>query len=253
MRVYSCIVWIPYLRSKLIRWLTLASLSLLVWLGSNYIQRRAAWSETGGCVQMPACALHKEPIFTLFGHFIREEIVFRPFTKSWWLITSHDYCDPVEVQLDKPAQHPLWALSAAQSATDLDSEVSCTSEIDFVDNECFSSQEAVSEEYHPFPDKLPHHAAKLAARCALEDDECALAEPPRRPRCVFIDDRAEESVDHVDADHQFLDVDADNLDADNTNARVAWSVPPTTKSMVIPPKPELAESKITDYFASKRT
>ena len=239
--MYSCIVWIPYLRSKLIRWLTLASLSLLVWLGSNYIQRRAAWSETGGCVQMPACALHKEPIFTLFGHFIREEIVFRPFTKSWWLITSHDYCDPVEVQLDKPAQHPLWALSAAQSVVDLDSEVSCTSEIDFVDNECFSSQEAVSEEYHPFPDKLPHHAAKLAARCALEDDECALAEPPRRPRCVFIDDRA----DVVES----LDVDADNLDADNANARMAWSVP-STKSMATPTD---RVSQITDYFASKRT
>jgi len=135
-------------------------------------------------------------------------------------MTTPDYNAAGEQQ-----QHHVKLSPWHVMGTDSDHSGSCSSGTDFIDNGCYSSQEAVSEDYHPFPNKLPPHAANMAAQYALLEDERALAEPPRGPRSLFIDDIAE--------------VAPECFDADNASARMKWpaSKKPSSKKRVDKPGP----------------
>ena len=157
-------------------------------VGSSYLQRRAAWAEVGGCIRTPLCFFHKEPLLTIFGSFVKEQFEFRSFSNAWWIVTSADYLLP-EVQ-------PEQLQFNANAAVDIDADVKSSSGSSFLDGGPCLSQSDVSEEYRPFSFGLPPHAAGIAAKFALiDDDENALAEAPRAPRCSFIDDQAEVDFD----------------------------------------------------------
>ena len=151
-------------------------------------------------------------------------------------MTTPDYNAAGEQQ-----QHHVKLSPWHVMGTDSDHSGSCSSGTDFIDNGCYSSQEAVSEDYHPFPNKLPPHAANMAAQYALLEDERALAEPPRGPRSLFIDDIAE--------------VAPECFDADNASARMKWpaSKKPSSKKRVdkLGPAPK-SNSKITDFFTCQK-
>jgi len=183
----------------------------------------------------------------LFGDFILEEIVFRTYSNAWWIVTSDDFQLP-EVELDQKLEHSLWA-RPAHLLEDIDADVSCDSH-EFVDNECYASQEDVSIDYQPFPGKLPPHAAQLAARCALlVEDERALAERPR-PRSMFIDDKAAEDTRprSTSKDERVADV--------KTDTRDTRIVPPATSTKSrqanASTSAKLVDKTITDFFQMKR-
>jgi hypothetical protein len=127
-------------------------------------------------------------LLTIFGSFIKEQFEFRSFSNAWWIVTSADYLLP-EVQ-------PEQLNFNVNAAFDIDADVKSSSGSSFLDGGPCLSQNEVSEEYRPFSFGLPPHAAGIAAKYALiDDDENALAEAPRAPRSSFIDDQAEVDLD----------------------------------------------------------
>ena len=131
------------------------------------MQRRDAWAEVGGCIESALCCQHTESIYTVFGHFIKEQIVRVSGTPSTYMIVNGQ-------DLPEPLYHPLWG--ALNLVNDMDDETD--SESSFIDLDSrYSSQPPVSVDYQPFKDGLPPHAISIAAKCALlEEDERALAE-----------------------------------------------------------------------------
>ena len=150
------------------------------------------------------------------------------------------------MKLDQKSEHFFWA-RPAHLLEDIDADVSCDSH-EFVDNECYASQEDVSIDYQPFPGKLPPHAAQLAARCALlVEDERALAERPR-PRSIFIDDKAAE--DSIRPQSTLTNERATVIKTGTvTDAQVI--VTPASQQ-TIPQSPKLVDRIITDFFQMKR-
>jgi hypothetical protein len=148
------------------------------------------------------CNIHKEPIYTVFGPFLKEEIIYRSGSNSFWIVSSHDFLEAESAPTKSPF-YSLWNKTA--QIADIDADVPTDSGSSFIDNDCSFSQPPVSEEFEPFPDGLPPHAVDIAAKCALmQEDERALAEPPKAPRCAFIDDKAE--FDHRNFDVEQLAV-----------------------------------------------
>lgn len=200
--------------------------------GSSFVQRRDAWAEVGGCIESALCCQHTESIYTVFGHFIKEQIVRVSGTPSTYMIVNGQ-------DLPEPLYHPLWG--ALNLVNDMDDETD--SESSFIDLDSrYSSQPPVSVDYQPFQDGLPPHAISIAAKCALlEEDERALAEPPKGRRCSFIDDEAE--------------LDPRNYDSEQPALQMSWPSLQVTGDLIVRhPQPDIEppENKITSYFLAKK-
>jgi len=185
--------------------------------GSSFVQRRDAWAEVGGCIESALCCQHTESIYTVFGHFIKEQIVRVSGTPNTYMIVNGQ-------DLPEPLYHPLWG--ALNLVNDMDDETD--SESSFIDLDSrYSSQPPVSVDYQPFQDGLPPHAISIAAKCALlEEDERALAEPPKGRRCAFIDDEAE--------------LDPRNYDSEQPALQMSWpSLQVTADLIVRQPEPDI--------------